>query len=140
MTSQLPKYSIITSDKDLNYLVAINNDKKYNFHYLRNDRVAVLRDCYEDGCCLQWRSFMTMGLILTSPGFWRWSENRDNSSKRRQNMLKSSSSNSFWQKSEKRISFDSRTDADTILHTKFYRISSPWSTVLLLWRKFSLHS
>ena len=132
MTSQLPKYSIITSDKDLNYLVAINNDKKYNFHYLRNDRVAVLRDCYEDGCYLQWRSFMTMGLILTSPGFWRWSENRDNSSKRRQNMLKSSSSNSFWQKSEKRISFDSRTDADTILHTKFYRISSPWSTVLLL--------
>ena len=53
MTSQLPKYSIITSDKDLNYLLAINNDKKYNFHYLRNDRVAVLRDCYEDGCYLQ---------------------------------------------------------------------------------------
>ena len=49
MTSPLPKYSIITSDKDLNYLVAINNDKKYNFHYLRDDRVAVLRDCYEDG-------------------------------------------------------------------------------------------
>ena len=49
MTSPLPKYSIITSDKDLNYLVAINNDKKYNFHYLCDDRVAVLRDCYEDG-------------------------------------------------------------------------------------------
>ena len=38
----------------------------------------------------------------------------------------------FDKSQKKRISFDSRTDADTILHTKFYRISSPWSTVLLL--------
>ena len=49
MASQLPNYANITTDQDLNYLVALNQDKDFNVHYIRDDRVAVLRDCHDDG-------------------------------------------------------------------------------------------
>ena len=52
MTSQVPQYATIESDQELNYLVAINSNKEYNCHYLREDRVAVMRECSDDGTLL----------------------------------------------------------------------------------------
>ena len=45
----VPEYAEISSEFELNYLVSINSDKNFNCHYLRDDRVAVLRECDNDG-------------------------------------------------------------------------------------------
>ena len=45
----VPDWATIDSDFELNYLVNINSDKDFNCHYLREDRVAVIRECNTDG-------------------------------------------------------------------------------------------
>ena len=45
----VPEYAKIETNFELNYLVSINSDQKFNCHYLRDDRVAVLRECDDEG-------------------------------------------------------------------------------------------
>ena len=45
----VPDYAQDLQNFELTYLVSINSDKSYNCHYLRDDRVAVLRECNTDG-------------------------------------------------------------------------------------------
>ena len=45
----VPDWATIDSDFELNYLVNINSDKDFNCHYLREDQVAVIRECNTDG-------------------------------------------------------------------------------------------
>ena len=49
MTHQIPSYSKLESDLDLNYLSELSQNRSYNFKYIREDKIAVLRNYDNDG-------------------------------------------------------------------------------------------
>ena len=68
----VPDWATIDSDFELNYLVNINSDKDFNCHYLREDQVAVIRECNTDGtlCDLrQKKMILSLGLCWKSRHF-----------------------------------------------------------------------